>query len=276
MWFQLLESVKLVIHQVVRHWRFLWYFISDSDIKSCEKNASIDRLKPSQNLIWQVDLPALSRCHGGVPNQSYNLIYFYFRTWHYIIGPIVRHFLPNLSVFKLEMQYTHFKMFKEHSLLQGKKKLQLLLLNIHKLHLGMKESLPNFFFRVYQIDTVKHLLYAVCSYKCIYCLWVFESDLVSLNSRPLVSNGKSNTHIPESKIIISNSRMDAVWWHPFTKPTVTRGHTIPPILPIALAIPTPVVRTEVGYWTPCTCTVSAAQLSCQKHQAAFPENMGSD
>lgn len=72
-------------------------------------------------------------------------------------------------------------------------------------------------------------------------------DTLSLNSRPLVSNGKSNTHIPETRITTSNSRMDAVWWHPCTKATATRGHTIPPILPIALATPTPVVRTEVGY-----------------------------
>lgn len=72
-------------------------------------------------------------------------------------------------------------------------------------------------------------------------------DTLSLNSRPLVSNGKSNTHIPERRITTSNSRMDAVWWHPCTKATATRGHIIPPILPIALATPTPVVRTEVGY-----------------------------
>ena len=31
------------------------------------------------------------------------------------------------------------------------------------------------------------------------------------------------------------------------KPTATRGHNIPPILPAELAILMPVVRTEVGY-----------------------------
>ena len=33
-------------------------------------------------------------------------------------------------------------------------------------------------------------------------------------------------------------------------PTATRGQTTPPILPMAVAIPTPVERTDVGY----TCT----------------------
>lgn len=78
-------------------------------------------------------------------------------------------------------------------------------------------------------------------------IWSFESGILSLNSRPFVSNGKSNTHTPERKITIWNSKIDAVWWHPCTKPTATRGQIIPPILPIELAIPTPVVRIEVGY-----------------------------
>lgn len=47
---------------------FSWYFKNDSNISCWVENASIDRLKPSQNLIWQIDLHSLSRCHGGVLN----------------------------------------------------------------------------------------------------------------------------------------------------------------------------------------------------------------
>ncbi|GMN53529.1 hypothetical protein TIFTF001_022663 [Ficus carica] len=45
----------------------------------------------------------------------------------------------------------------------------------------------------------------------------------------------------------SNRRMAAVWWEAATSPTATRGHTIPPILPTALANPVPLARTDIGY-----------------------------
>lgn len=45
----------------------------------------------------------------------------------------------------------------------------------------------------------------------------------------------------------SNRRMAAVWWEAATSPTATRGHTIPPILPTALANPVPLAGTDIGY-----------------------------
>jgi hypothetical protein len=45
-----------------------------------------------------------------------------------------------------------------------------------------------------------------------------------------------------------SSRMIAsVRWPPVTSPTATRGIIMPPTLPTALATPTPVVLTAVGY-----------------------------
>lgn len=71
--------------------------------------------------------------------------------------------------------------------------------------------------------------------------------MVSVNSLPLVSKGNKRTQRPERSIITSNTITAAVWWQPLTNPTATRGHTMPPILPIAVVIPTPVALTLVGY-----------------------------
>ncbi|KAL9268443.1 hypothetical protein AKJ16_DCAP25633 [Drosera capensis] len=76
---------------------------------------------------------------------------------------------------------------------------------------------------------------------------VLKLDMSSLSSQPVVSNGKRITQIPETNMTNSNRRMDAVLWQPWTKLTATRGHIIPPILPIELATPRPVVRTDVGH-----------------------------
>ena len=75
----------------------------------------------------------------------------------------------------------------------------------------------------------------------------FKLEIPSFNSRPFVSNGKNSTDTPERKTTISNRTTAAVWWHPCIIPTATRGHTIPPTLPTELAMPTPVVLTDVGY-----------------------------
>lgn len=81
----------------------------------------------------------------------------------------------------------------------------------------------------------------------IYSSYLFCTVTLSFNSRPLVSNGKNNTQVPERKTTISNKTIAAVWWHECIKSTATRGHTIPPTLPTELATPTPVVLTDVGY-----------------------------
>lgn len=86
-----------------------------------------------------------------------------------------------------------------------------------------------------------------CMAKSIYTAHLFWTITLSLNSRPLVSNGKNNTQVPEIKTTISNKTIATVWWHPCINPTATRGHTIPPTLPTELASPTPVVLTVVGY-----------------------------
>ena len=60
---------------------------------------------------------------------------------------------------------------------------------------------------------------------------------VSVSLRPLVSNGKSITQIPERAITTSKKINAGTRWQPVTNWTATRGHIIPPILPTALATP---------------------------------------
>lgn len=64
---------------------------------------------------------------------------------------------------------------------------------------------------------------------------------------PLVSNGKRSMQTIERTITTAKRKMAAVWWQPVTNPTDTRGHTMPPIRPTALAMPAPVALSEVGY-----------------------------
>ncbi|BAS85408.1 Os03g0638250 [Oryza sativa Japonica Group] len=39
--------------------------------------------------------------------------------------------------------------------------------------------------------------------------------------------------------------MASIWWQLLNMPTATRGQTTPPILPIAVAMPTPVERADL-------------------------------
>lgn len=76
-----------------------------------------------------------------------------------------------------------------------------------------------------------------------------ESDesTESLNLRPLVSNGKRRMQITVTAITTSNMTKASFRWQLLINATATRGHTIPPILPTAVATPAPVDLTEVGY-----------------------------
>jgi len=47
--------------------------------------------------------------------------------------------------------------------------------------------------------------------------------------------------------ITSNTMSASIWWQLRSIATATRGQTTPPILPMAVAIPAPVERTNVGY-----------------------------
>jgi len=75
----------------------------------------------------------------------------------------------------------------------------------------------------------------------------FVLDILSVSSRPLVSNGNSITQHPATNIMHTKRISAAVWWHPCTRLTATSGQIIPPILPIELATPMPVDLTDVGY-----------------------------
>jgi hypothetical protein len=76
---------------------------------------------------------------------------------------------------------------------------------------------------------------------------VLHQDYHQFISRPLVSTGKSMQAIAARHNTTSNTMMASIWWQLLSIPTATRGQTTPPILPMAVAIPTPVERTDVGY-----------------------------
>ena len=66
-------------------------------------------------------------------------------------------------------------------------------------------------------------------------------------SRPLVSTGKRMHATPARNSTSSNTSTASIWWQFRSMPTATSGQITPPILPMAVAIPTPVERTDVGY-----------------------------
>lgn len=74
----------------------------------------------------------------------------------------------------------------------------------------------------------------------------FISTSVSLSLQPFVSKGKNATARPEKKTTISKRIIAVVWWQLCTRATATSGQRMPPILPTELAMPMPVVLTEVG------------------------------
>lgn len=71
--------------------------------------------------------------------------------------------------------------------------------------------------------------------------------MVSVKAHPFVSCFRSKTAIPDENITISNKTIDKIWWQACKRATATRGQSMPPILPTELAVPKPVVLTDVGY-----------------------------
>ena len=78
-------------------------------------------------------------------------------------------------------------------------------------------------------------------------IWSLLLEILLANARPFVSKGSNNAQIAAVNAAPVNRASAVVWWHPWTKPTATRGQIIPPILPIELPAPTPVLLSDVGY-----------------------------
>jgi hypothetical protein len=78
-------------------------------------------------------------------------------------------------------------------------------------------------------------------------LLVEESSTISLKGLPWVSTGKNITATPAATGTAEKRETANPCWQLLTKSTATNGHTRPPTLAIAFAIPNPVERLFVGY-----------------------------
>jgi hypothetical protein len=74
-----------------------------------------------------------------------------------------------------------------------------------------------------------------------------DLTLYHIISRPLVSTGKRIQATAAKPNTSSKTTTASIWWQLCSMPTAIRGQTMPPILPMAVAIPTPVERADVGY-----------------------------